>query len=264
MGFFDSSKLKNMKSTKTLSLIIGIYIFHLCLLTSCSFDTVKESGIKYPTKPAFELPSNTLFQEVEFATELINIKEKLVVIGIGDNSIPRDKWEDFKPRLPWQKNIDRHILIDKTAFLRSPDALSDCLNSDCKTQIEYKGYSWTKLASPLAVDFIPSKTNLLKPEKGHLVVKVIKKCQLVVFENEIYQMSDGKGNLYAMHATETGTPNLNVVLPKGYTIQKVTLEEPLIIIPFGEKEDCYFNIVGDHLGQGYHQYQYANDFYPSK
>ena len=75
-------------------------------------------------------------------------------------------------------------------------------------------------------------------------------------------MSDDKGNLYVMHTTETGTRDLNVVLPKGFKIQKVTLKEPLIIIPFGEKEDCYFNIVGDHLGQGYHQYAYAGEYYP--
>ena len=105
---------------------------------------------------------------------------------------------------------------------------------------------------------------MLKPEEGHLVVKVIKKCQVVVFENEIYQMSDNNGNRYAMHATEAGTPDLNVVLPEGFTIQKVALKEPLVIVPFGEKEDCYFNIVGDHLGQGYHQYAYASDSYPDK
>ena len=85
-----------------------------------------------------------------------------------------------------------------------------------------------------------------------------------LFQASGYQMSDDKGNRYAMHATETGTPNLNVVLPEGFTVQKVALKEPLVIMPFGEKEDCYFNIVGDHLGAGYHQYQYANDFYPSK
>jgi hypothetical protein len=42
----------------------------------------------------------------------------------------------------------------------------------------------------------------------------------------------------------------------------VELKEPLIVVPFGEEGDCYFNIVGDHLGQGYHQYQYAGDYYP--
>ena len=36
----------------------------------------------------------------------------------------------------------------------------------------------------------------------------------------------------------------------------------LVILPFGKGEDYYFNIVGDHLGQGYHQYKYANAYYP--
>jgi len=54
-----------------------------------------------------------------------------------------------------------------------------------------------------------------------------------------------------MHATEIDTPNLDVVLPKGFKLEKVKLDEPLIIAPFGDKEDCYFNIVGDHLGQGF-------------
>jgi hypothetical protein len=86
----------------------------------------------------------------------------------------------------------------------------------------------------------------------------------VAFEDEIYQLSDDKGNLYVMHATETGTPNLDVVLPEGFSLKKVKLDAPLAILPFGDKEDCYFNIVGDHLGQGYHQYKYADDFYPNK
>ncbi len=102
----------------------------------------------------------------------------------------------------------------------------------------------------------------MKPEKGHLTIKVIKKCQAIVFEDEIYEMSDEKGNKYVMHATETGIPNLDVKLPPGYSIKKVELNKPLIIVPFGAKGDCYLNIVGDHLGQGYHQYEYANSYYP--
>lgn len=234
----------------------------LLFVTSCGFDSVEEAGIKYPTTPAFEVPSNTQWQEVGHANELINLKEKLVVISGGDRPIPKELWGDFKARIPWQKNIDRHILFDRTAFLRSPNAPSDCTGSDCLTQLSYQDYSWIELANPLAVDYIPSKTDMLKPEEGHLVVKVIKKCQIVVFEEEIYQMSDDKGNKYAMHATETGTPNLNVVLPKGFKLEKVQLDEPLVIVPFGDKEDCYFNIVGDHLGQGFHQYEYANKYYP--
>ena len=253
-----------MKKLKSLSLKLGINIIGFFILNSCGFDSVEEAGIKYTTKQAFELPTNVKWQKVGTAKELINIKEKVVIISDGKKAIQKDEWEEFKVRLPWQKNIERYILFDKTLFLRSPNVPSDCQGVACKTIRDYRGYTWTELANPLAIDFIPSKTNMLKPDEGHLVVKVIKKCQVVVFENEIYQMSDGKGNLYAMHATETGAANLNVVLPKGFTIQKVILEEPLVIIPFGEKEDCYLNIVGDHLGQGYHQYQYASDFYPNK
>ena len=234
------------------------------LFSSCGFPSVEEASIHYPTTPAFEVPDNIQWLQVGHANELINVKEKLVVVGKGDNPISKEAWDDLKPRLPWQKNIDRHLLINKTSFLRSPDAPYNCQGSACKTQIEYKGYSWTKLASPLAVDYIPSKTDLLKPAEGHLVVKVIKKCQVVVFENEIYQMSDDKGNKYVMHATETGKPSLNVVLPEGFTVEKIKLNEPLIIVPFGDKEDCYFNIVGDHLGQGYHQYSYAGESYPHR
>lgn len=74
-------------------------------------------------------------------------------------------------------------------------------------------------------------------------------------------MSDGKGNLYVMHATESGSPTTDVSLPSGWNIQKITITSPLIITPFGGGDECYFNIVGDHLGQGYHQYVYADNFY---
>ena len=46
------------------------------------------------------------------------------------------------------------------------------------------------------------------------------------FENEIYQLTDNKGNYYVMHATETGKPNLNVILPKGWSLNRVILKEP--------------------------------------
>lgn len=245
-----------MKNTITLITIL------LLSLISCSFPSTEKAGIKYPTTPAFEVSKNIKWKKISTAKELVNIKEKLVIVSGGDNPMPKEQWDKFKPNLPWQKNIDRHILINKTAFLRSPSAKADCQGTDCLTTKMYKNYSWIELAQPLSVDYIPTKTDMLKPEKGHLVVKVIKKCQVVYFENEIYQLSDNKGNLYVMHATETGTPNTNVVLPDGWTLQKVSLKEPLIVMPFGTTEDCYFNIVGDHLGQGYHQYQYAKEYYP--
>jgi len=241
--------------------IVFLVIIWFCI-ASCGFESVEEAGIKYPTKQAFEVPNNIQWEKVGLAKELVNLKKNLVVISGGENPVPKEAWADFKPILPWKKNIDRHILIDKTTFLRSPNVAYDCQDTACKTMLEYKGYSWIELASPLAVDFIPAKTDMLKPEEGHLVVKIIKKCQIVFFEKEIYQLSDSIGNLYVMHATETGTPNLDVILPAGFNLKKIKLEEPLLVLPFGEKEDCFFNIVGDHLGQGYHQYQYAGAYYP--
>lgn len=199
---------------------------------------------------------------MSFAKEIINAKEKKVYYGAGSNPIPMDEWKKLKVKLPWARNLDRNILFTKTVFLRSPSASSNCEGTDCLKEIEYKGYSWVELANPQAIDFIPSKTDTKKPAKGHLVVKVIKKCQIVVWEDEIYELSDKKGNKYVMHATETGTPKLDTVLPEGFVLKKVKLDEPLIVTPFGKGEDCYFNIIGDHLGQGYHQYKYAGDYFP--
>ncbi len=232
------------------------------LLNACSFPTTKEAGIKYSTQPAFQIPKNIEWREVGLAKELINVKEKMVIISGGSKPLPLHQWEGLKVGFPWKKNIDRHLLINKTALLRSPNAKANCHSKDCLIEREYKGYSWIELAQPLSVDFIPSKTDMLRPEEGYLVVKLIKKCQLLRFEKEIYQLSDDKGNYFVMHATETGKPNLHVVLPKGWTLKKVNLQAPLVILPFGNGEDCYFNIVGDHLGQGYHQYKYANEYYP--
>lgn len=84
-----------------------------------------------------------------------------------------------------------------------------------------------------------------------------------MFADSIYQLTDNKGNYYVMHATETGKPDTTVNLPIGWSLKKVILNEPLIISPFGGGNECYYNIVGDHLGQGYHQYIFADKFYLS-
>ncbi len=244
-------------------LMVITTLFITILFVSCGdIPTSEELGLRYVTKPAFEMPENIAWEKVGFAKEIINSKEKMVYYGAGSNPISMKEWDNFKVKFPWVRNLDRNLLFSKTVFLRSPSAMSNCKGTDCLKEKEYQGYSWVELAHPQAIDFIPEKTDTKKPAEGHLVVKVIKKCQLVVWENEIFELSDDKGNKFVMHATESGTPNLDVILPTGYTLQKVTIDEPLTLVPFGEGEDCYFNIVGDHLGQGYHQYKYANEYYP--
>ncbi|MGD1840050.1 MAG: hypothetical protein ACFB0B_04020 [Thermonemataceae bacterium] len=231
---------------------------------SCGFPTAKEAALQFETKSAYQIDENDHWREIGFASELINVKEKIVVVHGGDIPITPKEWASFKPIFPWKRNLDRTLHFDKTHFMRSPSKPRDCKGKDCYEIISYKGYTWLTLAQPIAVDFIPDKTDITKPEPGHLVIKTIKKCQSIRFDDHFYQLSDGKGNLYALHATEKKHPDLNVVLPKNYTLKKVALTEPLIINPFGNDEACYHNILGDHLGQGYHQYKYADTHYPSR
>jgi len=89
------------------------------------------------------------------------------------------------------------------------------------------------------------------------------KCHQLTWEDEIYELVDPAGNRYVIQATETGTPDLNVTLPEGWTLTLVTLEEPLEILPHGGGNNCYHNVLRDHLGQTYHQYVFVDDQYPS-
>ena len=241
----------------------SLTILIVVLFQSCGLPTSKQVGLRFSTEKS-KLPDSLSWREIGFAKELINQKEKIVVISGGTNPIPGDKWTDFKPSFPYAKNIDRHLLFQKTCFYRSPNTNLDCRGSECITQREYKGYTWVELAEPICVDFIPDKTDLLKPAKGHLTIKTIKKCQALIFKDSIYQLTDNRGNYYVMHAFENNKPDTSVVLPKGWTLKKVYIKEPLIVSPFGGGNNCYFNIVGDHLGQGYHQYVFADKIYPSE
>jgi hypothetical protein len=67
-----------------------------------------------------------------------------------------------------------------------------------------------------------------------------------------------------MHATETGKPDTTASLPDGWALQKVFLNVPLVISPFGGSNECFYNIIGDCLGQGYHQYIFSDTVYPRR
>jgi len=239
-----------------------IFFLIIIVISSCGIPTSLEVGLRFSTEKS-KLPDSLIWREIGFAKELINQSEKIVVISGGKNPIPLDKWNDFKPSFPYTKNIDRHLLFQKTCFYRSPNTNVDCKDEQCITQREYKGYTWVEMAKPICIDFIPDKTDFLKPEKGHLAIKTIQKCQTLIFTDSIFQLTDNKGNYYVMHAYENNKPDTTVVLPVGWTLKTVILKEPLIISPFGGGNECYYNIVGDNLGQGYHQYIFADKFYPS-
>lgn len=249
-------------------LFISIIVYYLCSYEYLIFGFIASILIPKCSTNLFStnistIPVSLNWKQPSFAKEMINILEKTVVYGAGDNPIPDAIWQDFSPTFPWQKNINRKLIFNKTSFLRSPRSDIDCEGKNCIKQIEYKNYTWIEIAEPICVHYIPERTNLLKPEKGFLTVKTIIKCQIILFETFYYQLTDNQGNYYAMHAYETDELTTNVILPAGFTIQKVELNSPLIIGPFGGGNECFFNIVGDHLGQGYHQYIFADKFYPN-
>ena len=246
-----------MKRSIFIFITLTVFIF-----LSCGLKTAKEIGIHFSTEKS-KLPATLNWKKIGFAKELINQQEMIVVFSGGTNPIPLDKWEEFKPSFPYRKNIDRHLLFKQTAFYRSPNTDVNCKGDDFIKQLEYKNYTWVEIAKPICVDFVGGKTDILKPEKGHLVIKTIQKCQTVMFTDSIFQLTDNKGNYYVMHATETSKPDTTVILPVGWTLKKVMLKEPLIISPFGGGNECYYNIIGDNLGQGYHQYIFADSIYPS-
>ncbi|TAE59951.1 MAG: hypothetical protein EAZ89_01945 [Bacteroidetes bacterium] len=242
-----------------------------CVLSGClSFPTSSEIGLSFSTQ-ASVLPDSLVClnskQGSGFAKELMNPKEKLVVISGGTNPIPEGEWESFNPPGFWQKNIDRFVLFQSSCFYRSPGRPVACKDAECQSIVEISDYTWIGLADIVAVDFVPEEDNSGNPQKtapGELSLKVIAKCHILTYENEIYDLTDPKGNHYVMHATETGTPDLNVTLPEGWTLSKVTLTAPLEVTPRGGGDECYHVIVGDHLGQGYHQYVFVDDIYPAE
>ena len=231
-------------------------------LSSCaSLPTSAQAKIHFQTK-ATDLPSNLEWNHIGKAHELINIRELVIVVSGGENPMSDADWAKYQPPLPWQKNIERNLLFTDTSFLHSPYAPEGATGSARYTIRQVLGHSWVELAKPISVDFIPAgqTTDMLKPSPGHLVVKTILKPQVMRWEGPIYRLTDNAGNYYVMHATETGTPSLEVALPAGWSLVKVELDKPLVITP---SQGGYYNIVGDCLGQGYHQYIFAGPTWPA-
>tara|TARA_B100000900_G_scaffold399608_1_gene402304 strand:- start:99 stop:275 length:177 start_codon:yes stop_codon:yes gene_type:complete len=54
---------------------LNIIVLLVFLLSSCSFPTTQEAGIKYSTQTAFQVPKNIDWREFGLAKELINEKK---------------------------------------------------------------------------------------------------------------------------------------------------------------------------------------------
>lgn len=135
----------------------------------------------------------------------------------------------------------------------------------CRIIQEIDGYAWMELSIVDSQDCLPSADAGCAAsgvDPNAISVTVTRKCHQLVYEDEIYELVDPAGNRYVMHATDTGAPDLDVALPDEWVLTKVTLDEPLEILPFGGGDACYHNVLRDNLGQGYHQYVFADETYP--
>lgn len=272
--FFDSSfgqnfinkitnerKIINKRSLSDLFDLIADFLKNL-MSQLLAVPTCEKIGLRYSTNKT-KLPDEIIWSQIVFAKELLNNLNKKVIVAGGNNPIDNQKWEQFKPFFPYQKNINRNLIFKKTSFIRSPDTDASCKNESCLRIINYKDYSWIELAKIVCMMYIPSKVDTYNPPPGYLISTTINKCQAVFFEKEIYQLDDGRGNFYVMHAFESNGPRLDVDLPNNWTLKRINISEPLVLSPFGSNNECYFNILRDSLGQGYHQYIYADSYYPN-
>ena len=187
ISFIGISSLDACVSKVSISSKLMDLFISTCDKTKVEFSTAKS-----------KIPDNIDWKQIGFAKELINLMEKVVVFSGGKNPLPMSDWENFHPFFPWQKNINRNLLFQKTAFFRSPGTDVNCQGTSCIKERDYKGYTWIDLAQPVCVEFIPEKTDILKPAKGHVVIKTIQKCQAIYYENFIYQLTDNKGNFYVV------------------------------------------------------------------
>ncbi len=200
------------------------------------------------------------------AKEILNLDSDDIYVAGSTNPMPDDVWADYGFRLPILKNSTRNLMFDGSCFFRSPDADPACSGDACFTIEEIVGYTWLKLTTVAGQSCFPDPAGCHADvvEPGYVSINTIAKCHRIVYDGPvIYELSDGQGNRYVMHATADGTPNLDPVLPEGWTVTERTITEPLVLLPSGGGTDCYYNIVRDNLVQSYHQYEYAGERYPA-
>ncbi len=231
------------------------------------FQTSQDAGISYSTESvAWDGEVMCLGDDVSGeAMELLNTDDFIVVVASGEGSIPRSEWDAFDPGWGWQKNSTRTLQFTRSCFSRSPNASPDCEGEACGDVVEVGGYSWIELSQILAVDCLPSgeACNPMNVGSGELAFIVIRKCHQVTFEGEVVMLEGPDGERAVLHAAADGAaPTTQVDLPDGWSLSKQTLEEPLVVHPFGGEGGCYYNVIRDGLDQSYHQIAYSGSTYP--
>ena len=251
--------------------VVAAVVGGLWLSDLLSFDTSDEAGVSFSTVESV-VPDvlsclNDSGESEGVAKELIDLADDVVSVNAGVDRLMTDaEWEDYSPRLPWSKNVNRNTTFTDHCFYRSPSVPADCVGDACQVVTEHDGYDWTELSIIRSQDCLPTddagcSTKGVDP--GAISVTVTSKCHRVVWEDEIVELTDPDGNRYVLHATETGEVDFGVELPDGWRLETVVLDEPLVVSPFGGGDNCYHNVLRDNAGQGYHQYVFASATYPA-
>lgn len=200
------------------------------------------------------------------AKEILNLETDDIYVAGGPNPISDESWEATRFRLPILKNSTRNLLFTGSCFFRSPDASTNCQGDACFTIEEIADYTWLKLTTVAGNDCYPDPSGCSGETvaPGYVSINTIAKCHRMVFAGPlVYELSDGRGNVYVMHATATGVPDVEgPTLPEGWSLRAVEIDEALTLLPFGGGDDCYYNVLRDNLVQSYHQITYADDTYP--
>ncbi|MDX2163433.1 MAG: hypothetical protein SF162_19100 [bacterium] len=204
-------------------------------------------------------------QEGGVAKEILNLETDYIYVAGGSNPMPDEVWAAYSFRLPILKNSTRNLLFQGSCFFRSPDVPPDCTVEACFSVDEIVGYTWLNLTQIAGQSCFPDADGCSGDvvNSGYVSISTIAKCHRITYDGPvIYELSDGNGNLFVMHATDDGTPDLNPALPDGWSLTERTITEPLILLPFGGGSACYYNIVRDNLVQSYHQYAFSGEQYP--
>jgi hypothetical protein len=244
---------------------VGAIVF---LMYVRSLTALKPLEISFATVPSV-MPEGALCagggQEGGVAKEILNLETDYIYVAGGTNPIPDDVWQSTSFRLPLLQNSTRSLLFNGSCFYRSPGAATTCQGGECFIIEEIAGYTWLMLTQIVGQACFPdaSGCNADVVNPGFVSINTIAKCQRIQFDGPtIYELSDGVGNRYVMHATDDGTPDLDPSLPKGWTLAARTIDAPLVLLPSGGGDSCYYNIVRDNLVQSYHQVSFAGERYP--
>lgn len=221
------------------------------------------SDVTYPATPIAWPAEVECGEKPAIAKEVMVPRTRSVVVAAGADPISDAEWVDYSPSLLRVKNSTRHLLFSDSCFWRSPGTPADCAGESCRTITEFDGHTWMDMSQIIGMSCVGGDDcdpQAVAP--GDLAVVVTAKCHRITFTGEAFLLRGPGGEQAVMHATPDGQPTTDVPLPPGWTLTREALPEPLVLLPFGAGDDCYYNIIRDARGQSYHQFGYAGPTWP--